>query len=119
MTPITHPLAIAHAEASVAWSRVGFRVSAPEWKDYDVAFNAWKAAGYPLRTDPPQNTVKVRIAVATCADGTWEASSAFTGGQEHHAAGDWLDGPYVTSYVVADVRLPERAPEVVGEVEGG
>jgi len=119
MTSITHPLAIAHAEAAVAWSRVAFRTRTLEWEAYDAAFSAWKAAGYPLRIDPPPNTTRVRIAVATCADGTWEASSAFTGGQEHHAAGDGLNGPYVTSYVAADVRLPEVVPDVVGEVESG
>ena len=117
MTPITHPLAIAHAEASVAWSRVEFRSHTPEHTAYDIAFKAWKAAGYPLRLDPPKNTVRARAQFAVCADGTWEASSLWDGAQMHHAAGDGLNDAYRTSYAVVDVPLPEPAAEVVGSVE--
>jgi len=118
MNPITHPLAIAHTEAYAAWAKAG----RPEGGDLDRAndatHEAWEAAGFPLVAEVAPNTVKVRIAVATCADGTWEASSAFTGGQEHHAAGDGLNDAYRTSYVTAHVYLPEPVVEVAGEVEG-
>lgn len=118
-----HPLAIAYLETQAAYIAAPLCNDAAECAAYVKAHTAWRDAGCPvhatLPTEAPPGFIRVRIAVAVCADGAWEASSAFTGGQRHEQAGDGLDAPYRTSYVTADVPLPEPAAEIVAEVARG
>ena len=115
-----HPLLVAYLDALDAHyatldARALTRVRAAEV--------AWLRAGSPRYADPPPNTVKVRIAVVTRANGDYNAAgwavNGVTGSDPSDVAEEGLDSPdpIRLTWVTAFVPLPEPAGEVEGEIE--
>ena len=117
-----HPLALCFLNARSAWH------NRPDAEGFtsrvdDAAYDLWELAGCPVyATEPtpaavPAGFVRVRVAVATTAEGGWSAS-----GDSHRSVEDTLGEIFYDaasdrlSWIIADVPLPEAPSEIVGEV---